>query len=179
MDIVTKNRLDTANYAVTQELQKLGFYDAPMQEVQTYLVTFGVAYGWQWYSGSGHINIPCVSVSRLSHLWSGSYVSLRDILRHEFGHALADTHRGLFRSRRFSDAFGAGHDCEVAWEYDPEHHVSPYAATNPAEDFAELFMTYVRQQGRLPATLATTPRRRKWQFIDDLRDAVSNGKRRW
>ncbi len=179
MDIVNKTRLNAANYAVTQELRKLGFYDEPMQQVETYLVTFGIAYGWQWYRGSGHIDIPCISYSRLSHLWSGSYTSLRDILRHEFGHALADTHRALFRSRHFSDAFGAAHDSEVCWEYDPEHHISPYAATNPAEDFAELFMTYVRLKGRLPAALATAFRRDKWKFIDDLREAISNGKRRW
>jgi hypothetical protein len=179
MDIVNQTRLDAANYAVTQELRKLGFYDESMQEVDTYLVTFGVAYGWQWYRGSGHINIPCISFSRLSHLWTGSYSSLRDILRHEFAHALADTHRALFRSRRFSDAFGAGHDSDITWEYNPKHHLSPYAATSPAEDFAELFMTYVRHQGRLPLALATTPRRKKWKFIDDLRHAISNGKRRW
>ena len=179
MDIVTKSRLNAANYAVTQELRKLGFYDARMQEIETCLVTFGVAYGWQWYRGSGHIDIPAVSFSRLSHLWTDSYTSLRDILRHEFGHALADTHRGLFRSRHFSDAFGAAHDSEIEWEYDPDHHVSSYAATNPAEDFAELFMNYVKHEGRLPIKLATEPRRQKWKFINDLRKAISNGKRRW
>lgn len=179
MDIVTKGRLDAANYAVTQELRKLGLYDAPMQEVDTYLVAFGRAYGWQWYRGSGHIDIPAVSLARLRDLWRGRYTSLRNILRHEFAHALADTHRGLFRSRRFSDAFGASHDSEVALEYDADFHLNSYAATSPKEDFAELFEVYVRYQGRLPSDLATKPRRRKWQFIDDLRAAISKGKRRW
>ena len=179
MDFINQTRLNAANLAVTQELLKLGFYDEAMQQVDTNLVIFGRAYGWQWYRGSGHIDIPCISFSRLQHLWNGSYTSLRDVLRHEFGHALADTHRGLFRSRRFSDAFGASHDSDVTWEYDPEYHVSPYAATNPAEDFAELFMTYVRLQGRLPPALATEPLRNKWEFIDDLRQAISTGKRRW
>ncbi len=179
MHIVTQRRLDTANYAVTRELQVLCFYDPPIQEIETCLVAFGIPYGWQHYRGSGHINIPRISFSRLTDLWTGSYTSLRDILRHEFGHALADTHRGLFRSRRFSDAFGASHDSEVEWEHDPKHHVSLYAAANPAEDFAESFMIYVRHHGRLPSKLATTTVRRKWRFIDELRNAVSTGRRRW
>lgn len=179
MDIVNQRRLDSANYAVTSELDRLGLYDAPMQAVETYLVPFGLAYGWQYYGDNGHICIPRVSLSRLSHLWRGSYSSLRDVLRHEFGHALADTHRGLFRSRRFSNAFGAAHNWNIEWEYHPDHHVTTYAAAAPAEDFAEVFMFYLRYDGRLPARIATFPIRRKWRFIDELREVIPNGSRRW
>jgi hypothetical protein len=179
MDIVNQRRLDTANYAVTNELDRLGLYDPAMQAVDTYLVSFGFAYGWQYYGGSGHINIPRISFSRLSDLWSGSYTSLRDVLRHEFGHAIADTHRGLFRSHRFSATFGAPHNWDFGWEYDPNYHVTRYAATAPAEDFAEVFMFYLRHDGRLPARIAAAPIRRKWRFIDELRKAISNGDRRW
>ena len=179
MQLVTNSRLNRANYAVTVELDRLGFYDEHVQDVDTRLVPIGHAYGWHWYGSSGEIHIPCVSVSRLWDIFYGRYTALRDVLRHEFGHAIADTHRGLFRSDCFSEAFGAGHHWDFEWEYDPEHHVSEYAATAPAEDFAETFMVYVRHGGRLPAHLKTTPIKRKWTFISRLSTAVSKGIRRW
>ena len=98
MRIVTQDRLDQANYAVTCELDRHGFYDSHVQAIDTRLVIFGAAYGWQKYGSAGDINVPRVSLARLSHIWRGGYTSLRDVLRHEFAHAIADTHRGLFRS---------------------------------------------------------------------------------
>ena len=179
MYIINQTRLKAANDAVICELDQLGVYDAWMQGVETHLVTFGVAYGWQYYGGTGHINIPRVSLSRLSDWLAGPSMPLRAVLRHEFGHALADMHRGLFRSRRFSDVFGAAHDSDCEWEYDPEHHITEYAASDPSEDFAEVFRFYLRHKGRLPRRMATAPIRRKWRFIDELRKAISNGDRRW
>ena len=179
MHLVTQARLDQANYAVTSELDRLGFYDRHVQAVETRLVLFGRPYGWHCYGSTGEIEIPRVSLSRLSHLWNGGYTSLRDVLRHEFAHAIADTHRGLFRSGYFAEAFGAAHHWNFGWEYDPEHHVSEYAAIAPAEDFAETFMVYVRHGGLLPARHATTPIRRKWKFIRRLSAAISKGLRKW
>jgi hypothetical protein len=179
MHFVTQAGLGRANYAVTCELDAHGFYDAYVQAVNTRLVPLGVAYGWHSFGGSGDISIPRVSLARLSHIWRGGYTSLRDVLRHEFAHAIADTHRGLFRSAFFSDSFGAGHHWDFEWEYDPEQHVSEYAATAPAEDFAETFMLYIRHRGRLPEWHATRPIDRKWKFIRLLSEAISCGLRRW
>jgi len=161
-----------ANYAVTLELKNHGFYDEAMQAVETYLVAFGHAYGWHWYGQSGHINIPRISFLRLADYWRGSYTSLRDVLRHEFAHALADTHRNLFRSRDFYYAFGGAHTWDFRRAYDPEHHVTPYAADSTAEDFAEVFMLYLRLGGRLPQTLSSGPIRRKWKFIENLEKKI-------
>ena len=86
---------------MTSELDRLGFYDRHVQAIETRLVLFDSAYGLHRYGSTGEIEIPCVSLSRLSHLWNGGYTSLRDVLRHEFAHAIADTHRGLFRSSFF------------------------------------------------------------------------------
>ncbi len=147
--------------------------------MDVYLVALGVAYGWHWYGGSGEIHVPRISWSRLSHLFSGGYTSLRDVLRHEYAHAIADTHRGLIRSEKFGDAFGAAHSWDFEWEHDPDHHVTSYAATAPAEDFAETFMLYLRHGGRLPARHGTMPIRRKWRFIRDLGEALMRGRRRW
>src|SRR5437773_629247 len=81
MHFVTLTRLSRANSAVTRELDAHGLYDEAVQAVDTCLVPLGIAHGWQWYGGTGEIHIPCVSLSRLSHLWTGGYTSLRDFRR--------------------------------------------------------------------------------------------------
>jgi len=179
MDFVTLSRLNRANRTVIGELDAMGFYDDAVQTVDVYLVPFGFAYGWQFYGTTGRINIPAISTSRLGHLFQGGYTSLRDVLRHEYAHAIADTHRGLIRSRRFTDAFGANHTWDFEWEYDPHFHVSEYAATCPAEDFAEVFMFYLRHGGVMPQRIRTPSVSRKWAFIRRLAYAVSQGLRRW
>ena len=179
MHFITHARLDRANWAVAHELLAQGFYDRRVQAVDTHLVPFGIAHGWQWYGSTGDISIPLVSLLRLLEIWRGYYTSLRDVLRHEFAHAIADTHRGLFRSNYFTDAFGAAHHWDIKLEFDPEHHISEYAATAPAEDFAENFMIYIRHGGKLPPWNATRPILRKWKFIRRLSDAISGGQRRW
>jgi hypothetical protein len=177
MNFVTQARLDTANYQVTGELDCLGFYDKPMQEVDTYLVMFSDAYGYHHYGESGNICIPRVSLSKIQDIISGEYTSLRDVLRHEFAHALADTHRGLIRSRHFTNAFGAPHNWENRQEYDPDYHVSAYAATAPAEDFAEVFMHYVKTGGNLPRKWRKSGIMKKWLFVRELGNAVRRGRR--
>ena len=179
MQFITQTQLDQAEYAVRRQLAAHGFYDHHVAAVPTLLVPIGCAYGWQYYGSTGEICIPRVSLSRLFDFCQGTYTALRDVLRHEFAHAIADTHRGLFRSARFSEQFGASHEAQLQWEYDPEHHVSPYAAKDPSEDFAETFMVYVRRGGRLPARHATAPIRHKWRFIRSLSAAISTGCRRW
>jgi hypothetical protein len=138
------------------------------------------AYGWQWYGGTGDICIPRVSLVRLGdHVLKRGRVALRDVLRHEFGHALADTHRGLFHSLQFSSVFGGSHDGQSALAWDPEEHVSTYAATHPSEDFAEVFMLWLKHGGRLPRRLDTPGIRQQWQFIDELSEAVWAEVRQW
>lgn len=108
-----------------------------------------------------------------------AYASLRDILRHEYAHAIADTHRGLFRSARFADAFDAAHESSVGWEFDPDVFLTEYAATCPSEDFAETFMFYVRHGGVLPPHLRSPAINRKVAFIRRLGVALDRGLRRW
>jgi hypothetical protein len=179
MLFVTPRRLNSATADVRRELDRLGFYNPAIQSVPVRLVPAGKAYGWQYYGSSGEIHIPCISWARLSHLFAGGYTSLRDVLRHEYAHAVADTHRGLIRSARFRDAFGAAHSWDFAWEYDPEHHVTDYAASAPAEDYAETFMLYVRHGGRLPAAQNTARIRARWRFVRDLGRMMRDGRRRW
>jgi hypothetical protein len=180
MIIVNLKRLNRAVSDVQGELQRHGFYDEKLAKVDVYLSWCGYAYGWCWYGTSGNIHIPAVSLGKMfERVWGTSRTTLRDVVRHEYGHALAHTHRGLFCSVPFKRAFGTHHDADVQSDYDPERHVTPYAATSPSEDFAESFMFYLRYNGKLPDCLNTWGMRRKWRFIRELGGAVKRGRRRW
>ena len=101
----------------------------------------------------GHIYIPVRIPDQGRRQDRGS---LRDVLRHEFGHALAYHYPSLIRRRRaFVLAFGAGYDAD--WTYppgEPYDFVTDYAMTSPMEDFAETFAHWLRDPanpvGRLP-----------------------------
>jgi len=177
--IITLARLNRATQKVAGELNRHGCWDDRLRIVPVVLMSVGFAYGWQWYGSSGEICIPRISISKLHDFFSGSYTSLADVLRHEYGHAVADTHRGLFRSRRFTAAFGRPHESIDRFEYAPATHISRYAATNPSEDFAENFMFFIRHRGNLPSKHSTPAIRRKWQFINALCRAIKSGCARW
>lgn len=179
MNIITLKRLNKGLFQVQSELERAGFYDEALQKVDVFLVPFGKAYGWQYYGTTGEIHIPAISFSKLKDVWNGNYTSLRDVLRHEYGHAVADTHRGLMRSLQFTRAFGASQGASIEWEFDPEFHVSEYAATSPLEDFAETFMFFLRHGGKLPSSLRTPAIQAKWTFIRKLGSTIRSGKRRW
>lgn len=180
MTIVTLNRLNRAVFDVQAELERHGFYDEKLASVDVYLSWVGYAYGWCWYGTTGDIHIPAISLGKLFERFSGcSKTSLRDVIRHEYGHALAHTHKGLFCSVPFKRAFGTHHDADVKSDYDPDRHVTPYAATSPSEDAAEVFMLYLKYDGELPERLNTWRIRRKWRFVRDLGVAVRRGQRRW
>ncbi|RKZ13281.1 hypothetical protein DRQ53_13570 [bacterium] len=177
--IVTIRELEYANDLVIDELETFGFYDERMASVEVYLAWAGDAFGWQNYGSDGHINIPAISLARLSALVGYEKASLRDVLRHEYAHAVADTHRGLMRSRRFSTVFGRSHGSEESSKYDKSAHVTPYSAANPGEDFAEVFMKFLKHSSRIPRRFRTPAIARKWGFVKDLASAIRSGKRRW
>ncbi len=180
MHIITLKRLNSANADVTRELSTFGFWNKRLAQIQVWLVPFSWnAHGWQWYGGDGSICIPSVSLLRVAENLTGHRTSLRDVLRHEWAHALADTHRGLFRSKRFAKVFGAAHDGEEEPEYDPGHHVTDYASTHPSEDFAEVFMLYLKHQSQLPSRLHLPGIEQRWSFVDELRWAMQAGRRSW
>jgi len=171
MNIISKKQLDTANLAVTRELAALGFWDEALAETDAYLTFMGSAYGWQMYESGGEILIPSISLSRLGEkILKQKEVSLRDILRHEFAHALAHTHPELVKNKQFEKIFDGPHENDAGLQqvYDPAFHVSEYAATMPMEDFAEVFMLFVKHKGKLPAALNRPAIRKKWNFIAKL-----------
>lgn len=84
--------------------------------------------------------------------------SVRDVIRHEFGHAVEHYYPLLF-DQRFHDTFGHGID-----EYD---YISSYAMKCESEDFCETFMIYLRYLGRLPSHYDRAVIT-KWLLIEDM-----------
>lgn len=107
------------------------------------------------------------------------FTSLRDVLRHEYGHAFAVEHPSLVRrSSRFVRSFeGRYDDNEAVSAFDPVKYVTEYAATRPAEDFAETFMTFVRCGGATDCYRHRRPVHRKLRFVAWLAREV--GRRGW
>ncbi len=106
--------------------------------------------------------------------------SLRDVVRHEYGHAIAHYYPGLVqRSPHFRRAFGGGYWDQGSAGGCAGDFVSAYARTSPSEDFAETFMLYLRHRGQLPARFSSAAVKRKWRFVADLAQVVESGRARW
>ena len=114
------------------------------------------------------IYVPLISTSRLlGELRGTSPSSLRDILRHELGHAFAVEHPQLVRrSAEFRSAFGARYDDDNV--QDEDDCITAYAATNAAEDFAETVMNYVRVRGQIGPFRGRKAVHRKLRFVQAL-----------
>ena len=97
-----------------------------------------------------------------------------DVIRHEFGHALADLYPGaLKKGGLFRAAFGGAYgedpaeECVAAgWG---DRYVSEYATSATQEDFAETFMLFVKHKGKIPAKFAKWPViRKKWKAVAEI-----------
>lgn len=191
---VTKEQLDLAVLNTQEELYRAGFWSegSRLTLAEVYWcrfpqVTAPSASGFFFHEvdpihsilgfETGHIYIPKWVL--LHGPWQDRG-SLRDLVRHEYAHAVAHYYPSLIQQgSRFREAFGGGYWSEVAFEYEPEFFVTKYAATRPMEDFAETFMFYLRSSGLLPERLSTPSIRRKWKFIRNLGRVVASGGRRW
>jgi hypothetical protein len=63
--------------------------------------------------------------------------------------------------------------------YEPEVHITRYAAAHHSEDFAEVFGMWVKYGGRIPKKWATPGIKKRWRFVGQLRKVVGAGLRRW
>jgi hypothetical protein len=164
--LITKGELDRANCQVTGEMGKLGLWNRRLDDVNVWLVPASFScYGWFIYGGD--IHIPAVNGAQWADFFLGHHTRLTDVLRHEWAHAFADRRPRLIATKRFRSAFGASYDSpDPVRAYDPDHHLTRYAATSSCEDFAETFHFYLRHKGRLPIRLQAKPEIvRKWDFI--------------
>lgn len=162
---------------VWRELDAMGLTCRRLSTCQVYLDWVSSSYGYQWFGDRnggrhcGDIVLPRVSFSRWADYFHGRPVTtLLDVLRHEYGHAYADVNRRRVETKKFEKAFGYPHEWwdDAEMEYDPDFHVTEYAATAPGEDFAEVFWLYLKLKGRLPGRLDTPPIRKKWEFVRSL-----------
>lgn len=164
--LITLGALTRANWQVTTEMDTLGLWCPRLDEVDVCLVPFAYDY-YGWFQPGGHIYVPAVNFAQLSDLFQGQHTRLTDVLRHEWAHALADRRPRLVENRSFRSVFGGTYGRQTpVEEYDPDLHLTPYAASMPCEDFAETFHFYLRHKGRLPVRLQSKPEiARKWAFV--------------
>ena len=165
--IITPGDVDRDNRAVVREMESLGLWSRRLETVEVFWVPASVVcYGW--YQGS--ISIPGIAGVRLLEFIRGRHTSLRDVLRHEWAHAVADHRPAAIGAKRFTTAFGGSYQSdESVSPYDPDLHLTRYAASSPCEDFAEVFHFYLKHKGRLPLRLRNKPAIvRKWEFVAGL-----------
>jgi len=130
-----------------------GLRNAPVVTVSSEVGYMSWAHGLyivqgRWGYDTGTIYVPRVSLVRLLERLGRRRTTLRDVLRHEFAHALAYRSGSLVRDwKRFEQVFGAHHDGEYEVGIPGDHFVTGYAATSPCEDFAETVMCYLRYGG--------------------------------
>lgn len=107
----------------------------------------------------GHIYIPAKPAWRTDNA-----CTLRDTLRHEYGHAIAFYYPRLVRrSSEFRRVFGTNYDGKYHEEgLDPRDFMTGYAMESPAEDFAETVKVVLR--GRM-ATNISSVAKRKLAFV--------------
>ncbi|RMH05600.1 MAG: hypothetical protein D6702_00005 [Planctomycetota bacterium] len=170
--MVTFRQIQSATDDAVRDFRACGLNTASLQECQVVAIPFGSAYGY--CRETGQILIPCVSLDRIwARITGGQRCTLRDIIRHEMGHALAACHTQLVQNCDFHRAFGAPHDTDRNEEplFDWDEYLTEYACESPGEDFAETVMVYTRHRGRIDryrhlrgvarklAFIATLPRR--------------------
>lgn len=92
--------------------------------------------------------------------WFRSTDGIRNVIRHEFGHAVADVDNAIFRGATFRKAFGAPYGRRSIPRFRnnaAETCVSKYAATCTREDWAETFMLFLQHKGRMPTRFRGLP----------------------
>lgn len=188
MKIITDAAVERALRHVTGELASAGLLTQRLYDVDVVVQTFDLGPFVANFEGlyveeptvifrllgfaPRTIYIPRIALARLvAGLRGQACSSMRDILRHELGHAFAVEHPGLVRrNAAFVRAFGARYDDDVT--QDEDDCVSAYAATSPAEDFAETFMTYLRVRGDRARFKGRPAVLRKLRFVGELAKQV-------
>jgi len=178
---ITYNQVNAATLHVQRELTKLGLWheESRLLEANVYWCMIPQPFMWDangvFFHGTdfidrllgykgGHIYIPQFMTTNLV---PGTVFSLRDTIRHEYGHAFAHYYPELIRkSQAFVDVFGAHYDSYDPVDMPEGAFFTTYAAGMPMEDFAETFMVYIRRKGELHPRYTNRLLKRKWKFVE-------------
>ena len=179
---VSFKKMEVAFNQVREELRGMGllFTGSPLDKVDCYHERFslGALSGFVGVMGfydfsDRNIHIPMAYPAGLFPRWFSKRQML-DVLRHEFGHALAHRYPEALRNGDlFKKAFGGPYGVRPAKGTDPDDWegrcVTGYAATRTREDFAETFMLFVKHKGKIPARFAKRPAiRKKWRAVEEI-----------
>jgi hypothetical protein len=134
---------------VRRELKTLGFDKKGMLETKVSR-TLIPSLRRQAYFHKGEIFIPILQ----------SRKNVRDMLRHEYGHALLYYFPEIMATKGFRNFCNSS---------DINDYVSRYAMTNPDEDFCETLMKYMKHGGKFPRKNVSPELMKKWRFISGLR----------
>jgi len=175
---VSFDEMERAFNKVRRELTDVGLLsvESPLDKVDCYHERFsrGALYGLVGTLGfygfeDMNIHVPSVWPAGLFPWYEER--QMPDVLRHEFGHALADRYKKFFRGGIFKKAFGKSYGEYVVFDGEDwtEEYVSGYATTNTQEDFAETFMLFLKHKGKLPARFrGKRAIERKWKTVGQI-----------
>ena len=175
---VSMDEMERAYNKVRKELEKVGllYDDTPMDEVECYherlspggLSSFVGVMGFYDFDDC-NIHIPAMYPAGLFPWYADR--EILDVIRHEFGHALADRYPKYFDGRIFKAAFGDVYGENQVFEGDDwsEEYVTEYASEMTQEDFAETFMLYMKYKGKLPAKFRGKKAiEKKWNVVETI-----------
>ena len=184
---VSYDEMQRAFAKVRKELEGLNllFAGSLIDKVDCYheRLSLGSLYGLVGAMGfydptDGDIHIPAVFPAGLFPWWGDR--EMLDVLRHEFGHALADRFKKFFRGGIFKEAFGASYGEKKVFEGGDwtNEHVTAYASTMTQEDFAETFMLYMKHKGKMPVRYSGKRAiEKKWKTVGRIiREIAALGK---
>ena len=164
MNIQTINR---ALAQVQRELSQFGLYTRKVESTDVFLHPFlplcPAVEGLCW-PAKGQVWIPRWN---LPGLFGRTRCTVREVLRHEFGHVLFARHRREFQKLGFSKRFRASNQCGRCHDC----RITAYARTDAEEDFCETFAEFLKLRGRTPRNSCRVLRD-KWRFIQELSRAM-------
>jgi hypothetical protein len=183
--IITESKLNSALKSVHKEFSDLGIWNPNVKIYQAdvflckiprlnvagfFMHNAGVSDYLLGYE-TGNIYIPSVVLNTV--FWTNTY-SLRDVIRHEYAHALAHYYRRLImRSAEFKKVFGGNYLHFQPSDMEDDAYITQYAQSMPMEDFAETFMVYVRRKGVLSKKHTNKKLILKWKFIAKIIKAIN------
>jgi len=134
---------------VRRELKSMGFGTEKILKTKVSRTLMPSITKKAYFTHGGEIIIPIFQRKK----------GVRDMLRHEYGHALLYHYPKIGRIKGW---IYFGHSKYLS------DYVSSYAMENPGEDFCETFMIYLKYRGKPHRKFSSSRLKNKWRFISRL-----------